>query len=272
MGRARRGRIFGRAASPAATVVAAAALAAAALAATALPGAGPAAARVIVVPQPPGPHHAPVDANTYPWSSIGKIFNSVGGACTGFAIARDTVMTAAHCLYAFKTRHFLPPDAIHVLFGYERGSYRIHARVAAYRIGPGYDPAGAIKAAPSDWAVLTLIEPLPPAIRPLAPGPAPDGALPLQLGGFPIDRAYLMTADTECHRTNPAGTGPLLLHDCVSAPGDSGAPILARSPTDPNGVTFVAVTIGGTQVKGRPLGLATRADSIDIGRAEPAPR
>ncbi len=65
-----------------------------------------------------GLHHVTVDVARYPWSSIGKLFNSVGGACTAVVIAPDQVLTAAHCLYAFRTQRWLRADAIHFLLGY----------------------------------------------------------------------------------------------------------------------------------------------------------
>ena len=55
-----------------------------------------------------------VDANVYPWSSIGKIGNSVGGQCTGAVIGANQVPTAAHCLYYKAVRRLLPAEAIHL--------------------------------------------------------------------------------------------------------------------------------------------------------------
>ena len=40
-----------------------------------------------------------VDANSAPWSSIGKVGNSIGGHCTGTVIGSNRFVTAAHCLY-----------------------------------------------------------------------------------------------------------------------------------------------------------------------------
>ena len=46
-------------------------------------------------PPPAADHHEVVDADAYPWSAVGKLFNSIGGACTAAAIAPDKVLTAA---------------------------------------------------------------------------------------------------------------------------------------------------------------------------------
>ena len=73
-----------------------------------------------------------VDADVFPWSSVGKIYNSARSSCTGSVIAPDKVLTAAHCLFNRATVRFLQPDALHFLLGYKGGEYRSHARVASY--------------------------------------------------------------------------------------------------------------------------------------------
>ncbi|MBE7200585.1 MAG: trypsin-like serine protease [Parafilimonas terrae] len=201
------------------------------------------------------PHHQDVDATQFPWSSVAKLFNSVGGACTGAVIAPGRVLTAAHCLYAFRTKRFLQPDAIHVLLGYDRGDYREHARVVRYRIGPGYDPASERSTAAQDWAVLELAEPLPRSVRPLAVAAAvPTPATPIMVGGFARDRAYRMTADTACSVTAAAPARGLIAHGCVIGPGDSGAPLLRR--TDDGGFEIVGVAVGIWKTAGRSINIA----------------
>ncbi len=215
-------------------------------------------------------HHAVVDADTYPWSAVGKLFNSIGGACTAAAIAPDKVLTAAHCLYAFRTHRFLQPDSIHFLLGYARGDYRIHARVSAIAVGPGYDPADETRTAAADWAVLTLAEPLPEAVRPIALAAAlPAPGTGIEIGGFAQDRAYLMTADRHCRLLGPSGAA-VLVHDCVIAHGDSGAPLLVRRPD--GAVEAFAVTVGFWKVDGRQASIAApvTADILPTARSSPA--
>src|SRR6476646_7989346 len=114
-----------------------------------------------------GPDLAKVDISAYPWSSIAKLNNSVGGSCTAVAIGQNAVLTAAHCIFNRRTNRFLLPGSLHVLLRYEQGKYAVHALVASYTIGPGYDPLRELATASSDWAVLQLVEPLPDEIRPL---------------------------------------------------------------------------------------------------------
>lgn len=189
-------------------------------------------------------HHASVDSRLYPWSSLAKLFNSVGGSCTGAVIEGNRVLTAGHCVYAFRTHRFLPPEAVHVLLGYDRGDYRVHARVLRYRLGPGYDPEAERRTAAADWVVLELAEPLPADVKPLRLASPPDGQdRGIMLAGFARDRAFVMTADRDCHITGTTEPGGLISHDCMIQPGDSGAPLL-RQP-DPEGeATIVGVAIG----------------------------
>ena len=215
-------------------------------------------------------HRAIVDADLYPWSAVGKLFNSIGGACTAAAIAPDKVLTAAHCLYAFRTHRFLQPDSIHFLLGYARGDYRIHARVAGFSIGPGYDPTDETRTAASDWAVLTLAEPLPPAVRPLAMAagvPSPGTAI--EIGGFAQDRAYLMTADRHCRLVGPAAASAVLVHDCVISHGDSGAPLLV---TGQDGIVQAfGVTVGFWTLQGHRVGIAAPVTAAIVPTAQAGP-
>ena len=63
-------------------------------------------------------HREAVDEQLYPWSSIGKLYNETGGSCSGVVIARDKILTAAHCLFNARTRRFIPARALHFLVGY----------------------------------------------------------------------------------------------------------------------------------------------------------
>jgi protease YdgD len=230
----------------------------------------PALADTQPAPDAAADHHAVVDAGSYPWSAVGKLFNSIGGACTAAAIAPDKVLTAAHCLYAFRTHRFLPPDSIHFLLGYARGDYRVHARVASYAVGPGYDPADETHTAARDWAVLTLAEPLPPSVRPVALATAvPATGTLIEIGGFAQDRAYLMTADTRCRLLGPSAATAVLAHDCVIAHGDSGAPLLAAGAGGT--VEAFAVTVGFWTVGGRQVSIAAPVTVPVLPTAGPRP-
>jgi len=80
----------------------------------------------------------PADISQYPWSSIGKLYNRAGEACTGVIISPIQVATAAHCLYNPRTQTLLHPESLHFLAGYKQGDYREDLRVSEFRIGPNY--------------------------------------------------------------------------------------------------------------------------------------
>jgi protease YdgD len=175
----------------------------------------------------------PVSAAAAPWHALGRVQREIGGRCTGALIGPRTVLTAAHCLVAPRTRTLVQPGSVHFLLGYDRGAWRAHARVAAFTVGEGYRPAGG--GAPSaDWALLTLDRAVATADRALPLlGEAPPPRTPLMLGGYQQDRPETLLADTACRalglRRDGAGQA-MLMHDCAGTRGVSGAPLLAPLP------------------------------------------
>ena len=169
-----------------------------------------------------------VDMTAAPWRSLARVMSAVALQCTGFVVAPDRVVTAAHCLFDQRRGRFVPASAVHVQVAYRMGGMTEHRVVAGYRTMPGYDPAQGPAAAGLDVAVLHLDRAL--AAMPVAMGGEAGGAV--VLGGYAGHRREVVEADLACGILGTArdkAGRPLLVHDCAGGVGTSGAPLLQQA-------------------------------------------
>jgi len=197
-----------------------------------------------------------------PWSAVGKLYNGTGAGCTAIAIETDQLLTAAHCVFNRRTGFFLQPSSLHFLLGLDGDDYRAHALVESYRIGPQYDPSRPSETASKDWAVLRLKQPMLPEYRPVQLSTdLPENGASVLTGGYGQDRAFAISVDGSCRILQ--NVGGLLLHNCHTNRGYSGAPIIQlASGTKPTQI--VAMNVARGYFQGARVNLAIPAAMIAV--------
>lgn len=176
-------------------------------------------------------------------SAIARFHNGSGGYCTAVLVDDRRAVTAAHCLYSARTGRLLPASSLHLLFGYNRGDYGFHARVAGYEKG-GFDPARINATATRDWAVLTLRSPVPARFSRLETGGSAAGRS-FRVAGFAAPRKYVLSAWQECE---VASTGSFITSECKASEGMSGAPLVDMATGALIGIQIGRVSRDGQSV------------------------
>lgn len=214
-----------------------------------------------------------VVAAEYPWSTIGRVNNGMGGHCSGVLVGPRLVVTAAHCLWNKKTRQPMPAQSLRFVAGYDRGNYLDFAAVERMVVAPGWsfgvaygpDQAG------RDWALLVLDKPLGEQVGWVALGAVPRQGQAVVTVGYGQDKAHVPTAHIGC--TVTGWLGAALTHDCDAVHGDSGAPVLVWQGEVPRlAAIHVATfsTTGGTVLGGAVPVTAFAAEAAKQGAATAA--
>ncbi len=167
------------------------------------------------------------DAEAADLAGVGRLNIAGNRHCTATLIARDLVLTAAHCLYNPQSGRRAPPEEIRFVAGLRRDDYAALRGVAALAVPPDYDFAAEPDLAEvrHDLAMLRLDAPV-AASEAL---PVPEGAWPgggsVAVVGYGRDRAQAASIRADCPVLG-AEDGLAVL-GCTVTLGVSGAPVLA---------------------------------------------
>lgn len=170
-----------------------------------------------------------VPVDQLPWRYIGELVNDAGEACTATLVARDVIVTAAHCINSEQG-----PNAsarFESAFGHHS------ARTVAYLTDPHYDYrrfTSGNDVDGLDWALLRIDQPLGDQLgfagvqNLTGQGRAQALAADLMQAGFGWDTGEHLAGNLRCHMVDVHADNTFA-HECDTTRGDSGSSFFVRN-------------------------------------------
>lgn len=197
-----------------------------------------------------------LDSASWPWQAIGRVNQPDAAAyCTGTLVSQDTVLTAAHCVFDHKAARWLQPEELVFVAGLRRDEDAGFATGRHILRSEQGEPRPNMENIAHDWAIIQLNHSLsiqPIKVEPLANvTPLQLNGLHLETAGYAKDRPYLLSLDDGCNIKSATNNNQILITDCDSTNGDSGAPLLLREGKNIRVVgVFSASTVAGSITPG----------------------
>jgi protease YdgD len=173
-----------------------------------------------------------LDASAAPWRAIGRVnfaSRDLRQHCTGTLVGDRLVLTAAHCLYNYPRKSWIPASGLRFAAGYQRGQAVAQVEVVGYALAPGQDAGGRDFHAgvARDWALLKLAAPIGRNLG-FLPLVDPQEGEPVRLAGYAALRPHVLSLAEDCGGWVPQTAPGVGLATCSAMPGDSGAPLLVE--------------------------------------------
>ncbi|MBO3457863.1 trypsin-like serine protease [Aetokthonos hydrillicola Thurmond2011] len=226
-------------------------------------------------------HRIPMLSRKYPWSTIGRVQGTTADAksyhCTGALIAENLVLTNAHCVIDPDTSK-LSKQILFLPNVIDREVQDVQDIASVEEVIYGTDFKNSKSISPNDWAVMKINKPLGRKYGYLGTKPLPSSVLIRNQkkyffvgysGDFPTPKyqqyfnagpGWTASFQKGCSIVNEAQN--FLLHDCDTAGGSSGGPIIAMINDDPYIVALNEGEIKDLQANKDLINVAVKLDFL----------